>query len=144
MGFYHINFAGFMLFNGYMAFREYRQERPTIQPMKDAEAESSQLPGLDETSVNHFKKIFFVVYVLVFGADWLQVCQALPHSLLPKCFSHSNTMSRDLSFTPCIEIKSSFLRRSWLHYSQLVSWPGQSQHSSSAPWQTGMVAVQPA
>lgn len=76
MDFYHANFIGFMLFNGYLAYREYRQEQDTIQPTtdKDAEANSEEPPGLDQTSVLHFQKIFFVVYTLVFGADWLQVC----------------------------------------------------------------------
>jgi len=77
MDFYHVNFAGFMLFNGCLAYREYRQARDKVQPIADEQADTKLLPGLDETSVNHFKKIFFVVYVLVFGADWLQVRQSL-------------------------------------------------------------------
>ena len=77
MDFYHLNFAGFALFNGFLALREYRQEVNTDHLTKnavaDAEAGAKSSPDIDESTINHFKKIFYVVYVLIFGADWLQV-----------------------------------------------------------------------
>lgn len=146
MDFYHVNFAGFMLFNGCLAYREYRED--TIQPTKDAEEPQASIP--DQTSAQYFQRIFLVVYALVFGADWLQVCQSFPAwndapflMEARRLHDYSNERyHRDLIYTHYTKIKKAFQRRLSPLYSPLVSSLAQSQLYSSARWQIDMAAVQ--
>ena len=88
MDFYTLNFAGLLLINSGLAYREYYQSPDGYQQVErsdrsdKSEEGSESIPELvDEKSIDHFKKIFFLVYGLVFGADWLQVSPALDFSL---------------------------------------------------------------
>ena len=87
MDFYKINFVAFVLSNGVLGYHQHRQEK-TIKLSKAAEGdcELEPLTGDEEeeeeeegeategsTSASYFKKIYLAVYVLAFGADWLQV-----------------------------------------------------------------------
>jgi hypothetical protein len=72
MDFYKSNFTVFALLNALLAFREYRQVEP-LQEIKDddtkLEAEGARIV------LNKFKWNFIPIYLLVNGADWLQVRQ---------------------------------------------------------------------
>ncbi|KAI4145609.1 MAG: hypothetical protein L6R39_003751 [Caloplaca ligustica] len=79
MDFYQINLVAFVLLNGSMLYRQYRRERRAELSEKMQECETEDLMGDDgsvdlsqNNSAAAFKSIFFPVYVLVWGADWLQ------------------------------------------------------------------------
>lgn len=84
MDFYTLNFAGLLLINSGLAYREYYQSRDGYQQVersdKSEEGSESSSDLVDEKSIDHFKKIFFLIYGLVFGADWLQVSARLQPS----------------------------------------------------------------
>jgi hypothetical protein len=74
MNFYQSNFAAFVLLNAVLAYREYRQggeiqlaEKEEINPRKLVESN-------DKEALKKFKWRFLPIYLLVNGADWLQVC----------------------------------------------------------------------
>ncbi|KAL8784074.1 MAG: hypothetical protein Q9213_004201 [Squamulea squamosa] len=84
MDFYQINLVAFVLLNGSMVYRQYKQDKRAELSEKiqefDAEHDST---GEDRatakvdivtaaSSAKQFTNIFFPVYVLVWGADWLQ------------------------------------------------------------------------
>lgn len=70
MDFYKSNLTVFALLNAFLAFREYRQVEQ-IPEIKDDEA---KLEAEDTRVVlNQFKWNFIPIYLLVNGADWLQV-----------------------------------------------------------------------
>jgi len=70
MEFYQGNFAVFALINALLAYREYRQDE-SIQAQKEdgqkVDAENSR------EILKAFKLKFIPIYLLVNGADWLQV-----------------------------------------------------------------------
>jgi MFS transporter, MFS domain-containing protein family, molybdate-anion transporter len=70
MDFYKGNFAVFALVNALLAYREYRQEEP-LQEFKDDDAKL-EAEGT-RAVLNKFKWNFIPIYLLVNGADWLQV-----------------------------------------------------------------------
>lgn len=80
MDFYHVNLAAFVLINGSMVYRQYRQERLTELSEKLQECETESLidgAGDDghvpeSNSATTFKNLFFPVYILVWAADWFQ------------------------------------------------------------------------
>ena len=67
MDFYHFNFAAFVLINSALA---YYQTRCRQIP----EAGSLEPKGNTAGAVKRFKMRFLPIYLLVNGADWLQVC----------------------------------------------------------------------
>ena len=71
MEFYPANFAVFALINVLLAYREYKQEA-VVEPDKDAK-EKVQNNDSKEL-LKAFKWRFLPIYLLVNGADWLQVC----------------------------------------------------------------------
>ena len=77
MDFYSINFAGLLLINGGLAYREFGQGRNGYGVLEESEKQEEGMEGsldfVNQKSVGHFKRMFFLVYGLVFGADWLQV-----------------------------------------------------------------------
>jgi hypothetical protein len=71
MDFYKGNFAAFALLNALLAFREYRQVEP-LQEIKDDNDSKIEADGA-RVVLNKFKWNFIPIYLLVNGADWLQV-----------------------------------------------------------------------
>lgn len=76
MDFYQSNFAVFVLLNVVLLYREYKQgteatveEEKEINPRKQVESNDREL-------LKKFKWRFLPIYLLVNGADWLQVCEA--------------------------------------------------------------------
>ncbi|KAL8917471.1 MAG: hypothetical protein Q9172_005838 [Xanthocarpia lactea] len=84
MDFYQINLVAFVLLNGSMVYRQYRQDKRVELSEKiqefdaenDTESDEGHIAKVDlapaASSAKHFTNIFFPVYVLVWGADWLQ------------------------------------------------------------------------
>ena len=84
MDFYQINLAAFVLVNGSMVYRQYRQDKRAelSERIQGFDAENNGAgdgghPAKVDTaptasSAKQFTNIFFPVYVLVWGADWLQ------------------------------------------------------------------------
>ncbi|KAI4218726.1 MAG: hypothetical protein L6R36_008788 [Xanthoria steineri] len=85
MDFYQINLAAFVLGNGSMVYRQYRQDKRAdlSERIQGFDAENNNGAGdgghpakVDTaptaSSAKQFTNIFFPVYVLVWGADWLQ------------------------------------------------------------------------
>ena len=82
--FYQLNLAAFVLVNGSMVYRQYRQDKRAefSEKIQDSDAENdtadegrstSKSSTVASTSLaKQFTNIFFPVYVLVWGADWLQ------------------------------------------------------------------------
>lgn len=76
MNFYQSNFAAFVLLNAVLAYREYRQGGEEQLAEKDAETSPrKQVEGNDKQALRAFKLRFLPIYLLVNGADWLQVCR---------------------------------------------------------------------
>jgi len=71
MEFYHANFASFALINVLLAYREYRQEL-----VVECEQDAKGKVRFDDSKevLRAFKWRFLPIYLLVNGADWLQVC----------------------------------------------------------------------
>ena len=69
MDFYKGNLAAFALLNAVLAFREYRQVVPLLEKDDDSKLEAE---GTRE-ALKKFKWNFIPIYLLVNGADWLQV-----------------------------------------------------------------------
>ncbi|KAL8858975.1 MAG: hypothetical protein Q9178_004456 [Gyalolechia marmorata] len=85
MDFYQINLVAFVLLNGSMVYRQYRQDKRAELSEKiqefdsenDTESDEGHIAKVDlapgsASSAKQFTNIFFPVYVLVWGADWLQ------------------------------------------------------------------------
>ncbi|KAL8714306.1 MAG: hypothetical protein Q9220_001637 [cf. Caloplaca sp. 1 TL-2023] len=85
MDFYHLNLAAFVLLNGSMVYRQYRHEKSIeiSEKVQDCDTENVSSTESDEddgnvsiepptTSPSRFKRLFYPVYILVWGADWLQ------------------------------------------------------------------------
>ncbi|KAL8684149.1 MAG: hypothetical protein Q9224_006570, partial [Gallowayella concinna] len=77
MDFYQVNLLAFVLLNGSMAYRQYRQDKrlELSEKMQQFDSENSDPDSVDTDTIysaKEFKNIFFPVYVLVWGADWLQ------------------------------------------------------------------------
>ncbi|KAL8892117.1 MAG: hypothetical protein Q9192_005652 [Flavoplaca navasiana] len=82
--FYQLNLAAFVLLNGSMVYRQYRQDKRAelSEKIQDSDAENDTADEGRSTlksstvasasSAKQFTNIFFPVYVLVWGADWLQ------------------------------------------------------------------------
>jgi len=73
MEFYQSNVVALVALNLCLAYRQYRQDRKTKTSRDMAgrtEAEVAAAAALN----SKFKRKFLPVYLLVFGADWLQVC----------------------------------------------------------------------
>lgn len=70
MSFYQLNFATLVAANAVLAYRQYRQAIwQEITPKTTPDIEKSARKG----EIDQFTKDFFVVYLLVVAADWLQV-----------------------------------------------------------------------
>lgn len=66
MDFYHFNFAAFVLINSALAFYQTRCRQTPV-------AGSLEAKGNTAGAVKRFKMRFLPIYLLVNGADWLQV-----------------------------------------------------------------------
>ena len=71
MDFYKGNFAVFALVNAALAYREYRQVEPLVE-VKDDDDSKLEAEGM-RAVLSKFKWNFIPIYLLVNGADWLQV-----------------------------------------------------------------------
>ena len=71
MDFYKGNFAVFALVNAGLAYRDYRQVEPLVE-VKDDDDSKSEAEGV-KAVLSKFKWNFIPIYLLVNGADWLQV-----------------------------------------------------------------------
>lgn len=72
MDFYLWNFAVLALLNVLLAFREYRLQETTSRPqLNDAKRQVAANDARE--NLKSFKWRFLPVYLLVNGADWLQV-----------------------------------------------------------------------
>jgi hypothetical protein len=69
MDFYKGNFAAFALLNAVLAFREYRQ----VDARQEKDDESKAEAEGKRVVLDKFKWNFIPIYLLVNGADWLQV-----------------------------------------------------------------------
>jgi hypothetical protein len=69
MDFYKGNFAAFALLNAILAFREYRQ----VEAPQEKDDESRLEAEGTRVVLDKFKWNFIPIYLLVNGADWLQV-----------------------------------------------------------------------
>ena len=70
MSFYQLNFATLVAANAVLAYRQYRQAIwQEITPKTTPDIEKPARKG----EIGQFTKDFFVVYLLVVAADWLQV-----------------------------------------------------------------------
>jgi MFS transporter, MFS domain-containing protein family, molybdate-anion transporter len=69
MDFYKGNFAAFAILNAVLAFREYRQ----VEARQEKDEESKEEAEGKLAVLNKFKWNFIPIYLLVNGADWLQV-----------------------------------------------------------------------
>jgi hypothetical protein len=69
MDFYKGNFAAFALLNAVLAFVEYRQVEARQEKDDEAKLDAEEMRVL----LDKFKWNFIPIYLLVNGADWLQV-----------------------------------------------------------------------
>lgn len=73
MGFYDYNLVGFVLLISAVGYYQWRRNA-AISRSRDAEGGASEESTLLARDVNwQFKRRFLPVYLLVMGADWLQV-----------------------------------------------------------------------
>lgn len=79
MAFYQINLVAFVLLNGSMLYRQYRQDKRAQLSEKiqryDIENDEDEARTIDPDAAiaaKQFTDNFFPVYVLVWAADWLQ------------------------------------------------------------------------
>jgi hypothetical protein len=80
MEFYQANAVALVALNLCLAYRQYRQDRQTKQSRKTAGGTDAAAVAAEALN-NKFKRKFLPVYLLVFGADWLQVY--LSHGSVP-------------------------------------------------------------
>jgi hypothetical protein len=72
MDFYSSNVLAFVAINAALLFRQWKQQNATTSNKIAGEGDSGAV--LAAQAVNwQFKRRFLPVYLLVFGADWLQV-----------------------------------------------------------------------
>jgi len=69
MDFYKGNFAAFALLNAVLAFIEYRQ----VEARQEKDVETKLEEEGTRAVLDKFKWNFIPIYLLVNGADWLQV-----------------------------------------------------------------------
>ena len=68
MDFYSVNVVAFVALNAALSYLQWRRQ-------KSGASLSQEKAGGVGTEYAQFKSRFLPVYLLVFGADWLQVCQ---------------------------------------------------------------------
>lgn len=75
MDFYSANVIFFVAVNAGLSYRQYKQQDGKSKIHKEAANGGSVESVAASDAANwHFKMKFLPVYLLVFGADWLQVC----------------------------------------------------------------------
>jgi hypothetical protein len=78
MGFYDYNLFGFVVLISAVGYFQYKRDAATSRT-RDVDGEVGKEATVAARAVNwQFKKRFLPVYLLVNGADWLQVCDAHP------------------------------------------------------------------
>lgn len=77
MQFYQTNFAVFAVINALLTYREYRQVE--VVPFEKDARKLVQAHD-HKAELKRFKRRFLPIYLLVNGADWLQVCLLPPFS----------------------------------------------------------------
>ena len=70
MAFYDYNFIALIAGCALLKYRQ-RQQDARVQSEKQSDGEAANVGG--QIEADNFKKSFLVVYMLVMGADWLQV-----------------------------------------------------------------------
>jgi hypothetical protein len=101
MDFYKGNFAVFALLNAGLAFREYRQVETRQEKDDESEPEAEGKAVL----LSKFKWNFIPIYLLVNGADWLQVREK------NSGFARLRTyICRDHTSTHCTKVRFLFPR----------------------------------
>jgi hypothetical protein len=75
MEFYQGNFAVFALLNTIFAYREYSQDLVVLQGKDDEKRVEEAIENDTKNVVKLFTWNFLPIYLLVNGADWLQVCR---------------------------------------------------------------------
>lgn len=73
MDFYSANVVVFVVVNAALSFRQWRQDGRAGMHKEMAGGEGHESILAAEAVNRQFKKRFLPVYLLVFGADWLQV-----------------------------------------------------------------------
>jgi hypothetical protein len=74
MEFYQGNFAVFALLNTIFAYREYSQDLVVLQGKDDEKRVEEATENDTKNVLKLFTWNFLPIYLLVNGADWLQVC----------------------------------------------------------------------
>ena len=113
MSFYQVNFATLVAANAVLAYRQYRQAIwQEITPKTTPDIEKSARKG----EIDQFTKDFFVVYLLVVAADWLQVSITIA-PLHP----NNQQVDRALTYMRCTDMRKGFQKdgcrtlRGWVH-----------------------------
>ena len=73
MAFYEINLAVLAVVNAFLLYRQRRKQRKVSTLSEDPLEAKLEKEG--QNAVTRFKRMFYPAYVLVFAADWMQVCQ---------------------------------------------------------------------
>ena len=75
MDFYSVNVVALVALNAALSYRQWKQQNGRANRSKEMAGGRGAESILAAEAVNmQFKKRFLPVYLLVFGADWLQVC----------------------------------------------------------------------
>ena len=97
MDFYSANVVGLIALNVVLSYNQWK--RQIVGASSSGEKSNAAGPEYKQ-----FKWSFLPVYLLVFGADWLQVWHRQP------CQWHLNLLARVLTYTPCTEVSLRFLQ----------------------------------
>lgn len=75
MDFYSANLVGFVALNVVFAYFQRKQEARRGNQFKEKVlAKSAEPVSVADAAFARFQRQFLLVYLLVFAADWLQVC----------------------------------------------------------------------
>lgn len=103
MSFYENNLLVFIFVDLCIAYLYHRRNGTTTITKNIEEGEEVERNhfAAGEILLWQFKKKFLPVYLLVFGADWLQVCY-----LVTEGGYDINNQTRGHIFTPCIKVSN--------------------------------------
>jgi hypothetical protein len=78
MSFYDYNLFAFVCLISVVGYYQYNREAASSRSREDDDGESGKEASATAKAVNwQFKKRFLPVYLLVYGADWLQVSRCI-------------------------------------------------------------------
>lgn len=78
MDFYHYNLIAFVLLNTCLVYWQYRRDGKSKGSKETVGTAEREKQAAGEAMIWHFKKRYLPVYMLVVGADWLQVGWPFP------------------------------------------------------------------